>query len=110
MQQAVERCSLLRHTSRSIFSLFQTRGESPVLIEAQMKTRLLVLVLVITGFGAIGVGEDVSPSPASLHIAAAQKVLQKQPNRYQAENDLAMALIRRARETGDSSYYQQADA
>ena len=37
-----------------------------------------------------------------------QKVLQKQPDRYQAYNDLALALVRRARETGDTSYYEQA--
>ena len=42
---------------------------------------------------------DGSPSPAELRIEAAQKVLQKQPNRYQAYNDLALALVRRA--TGD---------
>ena len=75
-----------------------------------MKTRVLVLFLAISGIGAVGAGEDVPPSPAALRITAAQKVLQKQPNCYQAENDLAMALIRRARETGDSSYYQQANA
>jgi tetratricopeptide (TPR) repeat protein len=49
-----------------------------------------------------------SLSPAELRIEAARKVLQKQPNRVQAYNDLAMALIRRARETADTSYYQQA--
>jgi tetratricopeptide (TPR) repeat protein len=40
----------------------------------------------------------------------ARKVLQKQPNRYLAYNDLALALIRRARETADTSYYPQAQA
>ena len=50
-----------------------------------------------------------SLSPAELRIEGARKVLQKQPNRVQAYNDLAMALIRRARETGDTSYYQQAE-
>ena len=55
-------------------------------------------------------GEDSSPSPAELRIDGAQKVLQKQPNRYQAYNDLALALVRRARETGDNSYYEQARA
>jgi len=52
--------------------------------------------------------EAGSPSPAELRIAAARKVLQKQPDRYMAYNDLATALIRRARETGDKSYFQQA--
>ncbi len=59
-------------------------------------------------FGAAAAGGSSSPSPAELRIAGAQKVLQKQPNRYQTYNDLALAYIRRARETGDSSYFEQA--
>jgi len=73
-----------------------------------MKTLVLALTLAISTSGAAIAGEDVSPSPATLRIEAAQKILQKQPNRYQAENDLAMALVRRARETGDNSYYSRA--
>ena len=73
-----------------------------------MKTLVFVLFLTISGSVAAGASENRSPSPAELRIAAAQKVLQKQPNRYQAYNDLALALVRRARETGDKSYYQQA--
>jgi tetratricopeptide (TPR) repeat protein len=73
-----------------------------------MKTFALALALAISTSGAPIAGGDSSPSPAALRVETAQKVLQKQPNRFQADNDLAMALIRRARETGDSSYYQQA--
>ena len=73
-----------------------------------MKTLVFALFLAIPVLGATGAGEDVSPSPAALRIEAAQKVLQKQPRRYQAYNELAMALLRRTRETGDNSYCQQA--
>ena len=73
-----------------------------------MKTLAFALFLAIPLSGAAGAGDDASPSPAALRIAAAQKVLQKQPRRYQAYNELAMALVRWARETGDNSYYQQA--
>jgi tetratricopeptide (TPR) repeat protein len=72
-----------------------------------MKTLIFALCLVISASGAAAAGSG-SPSPAELRIAGAQKVLQKQPNRYQAYNDLALALVRRARETGDSSYFEQA--
>ena len=73
-----------------------------------MKTLTFVLFLAIAGSAAAGASDDRSPSPAELRIAADQKVLQKQPSRYQAYNDLALALVRRARETGDKSYYPQA--
>ena len=73
-----------------------------------MKTLAFVLLLTFCGFVAPSAAEDSSPSPAEICIAAAQKVLQKQPNRYQAYNDLALALVRRARETADNSYYRQA--
>lgn len=74
-----------------------------------MKTLVLALFLAITASGAAA-SEGGSPSPAELRIEGAQKVLQKHPNRYQAYNDLAVALVRRARETGDNSYYEQAMA
>jgi tetratricopeptide (TPR) repeat protein len=73
-----------------------------------MKTLVLALLLAISTSGAAAAGEGSSPSPAELRIAGAQKVLEKQPSRYQADNDLALAFIRRARETGDNSYYEQA--
>jgi tetratricopeptide (TPR) repeat protein len=75
-----------------------------------MKTLVCVLFLAITTFGAAGASEGGAPSPAELSIAAAQKILQTQPNRYQAYNDLALALVRRARETGDNSYFEKARA
>ncbi len=49
-------------------------------------------------------------SPAQQKIAWAQAAIAKNPERYQPYNDLALALARRARETSDVSYYQQADA
>jgi tetratricopeptide (TPR) repeat protein len=73
-----------------------------------MKTLVLALFLAVTASAAAGSDEGPSPSPAELRIAGAQKVLEKQPNRYQAYNDLAMAFVRRARETGDNSYYERA--
>jgi tetratricopeptide (TPR) repeat protein len=73
-----------------------------------MKTLFFALFLAMTASGAAAANENASPSPAELRIAGAQKILQKQPARYQAYNELAAALIRRARETGDNSYFAQA--
>jgi tetratricopeptide (TPR) repeat protein len=75
-----------------------------------MKTLVFTLFLTMSGSVALCASDAGSPSPAEIRIEAVQRVLQKQPNRYQAYNDLALALIRRARETRDNSYLQQAEA
>jgi hypothetical protein len=62
-----------------------------------MKTLAVVLLLAICATGSANAADGSLPSPAELRIAGAQKVLQKQPNRYQAYNDMALALVRRAR-------------
>ena len=85
-------------------------GQPRRFMKIKMKTLVVALVLAFCAMGTAGAAEGPSPSPAELRIAGAQKVLQKQPNRYQAYNDLALALVRRARETGDNSYYEQAQA
>lgn len=48
------------------------------------------------------------PSPAELRIAAARLQIQADPKKAQAFNDLALALIRRARETDDPAYFNEA--
>jgi tetratricopeptide (TPR) repeat protein len=72
-----------------------------------MKTLVFAVILAIFASGAAGADEGASTSPAELRIAGAQKVLEKQPSRYQAYTELAQALIRRARETGDTSYFER---
>lgn len=79
-----------------------------ILSGIKMRTLFFAFFLAIFALGTAGAGEGASPSPAELRIAAAKKVLREQPNRYQAYNDLALALVRHARETGDDSYYEQA--
>lgn len=75
-----------------------------------MKTLVLALFLTVCASGVAVAGEGNPSSPAELRILGAQKIVQTQPNRYQAYNDLALALIRRAREIGDISYYDDAQA
>ena len=48
-------------------------------------------------------------SPAEQHIAAAERQIATNPKRAQTYNDLALAYIRRARETADPVYYQNAE-
>ena len=47
-------------------------------------------------------------SPAQQHIAAAQRQIAADPKRAPTYNDLALAYIRRARETGDLATYKDA--
>jgi tetratricopeptide (TPR) repeat protein len=49
-------------------------------------------------------------SPAQQRIAAAQLQIKADPKKVQAYNELAIGLIRRARETADPSYLKDADA
>ncbi len=48
-------------------------------------------------------------SPAEQKIASARLWIEKDSGSYQAHNALALALARRARETADPSYYDQAE-
>ncbi len=48
-------------------------------------------------------------TPAEQHIAAAQRQIAADPKRAQSYNDLALAYIRRARETGDPVYFHDAE-
>lgn len=55
--------------------------------------------------------QEITPlkSPAEQKIEQARQRVEKNPSQYQAYNDLALALARRARETADPNYYQQAE-
>lgn len=50
-----------------------------------------------------------SPSPADEKIALARRHIEAHPGRFEPYNALALALARRARETGDPAYYRQAE-
>ena len=50
-----------------------------------------------------------SPSPAEQHMAAAQQQIASDPKRAQPYNDLALACIRRARETSDPATLADAE-
>lgn len=52
----------------------------------------------------------VQLTPAQRRIDKARADVAKTPNRYQAYNALALALLQRERESGDSAYFDQAQA
>jgi tetratricopeptide (TPR) repeat protein len=51
----------------------------------------------------------LSVTPAERLIARAEKSIEKNPERHEAYNELALALARRARETADPAYYDRAE-
>jgi tetratricopeptide (TPR) repeat protein len=64
-------------------------------------------VMVLSVLPAIVVAQK--PSPAEERIIAAQRRIASKPDSYEAYNELALALARRARETGDPVYYDRAE-
>lgn len=52
---------------------------------------------------------SIIESPAERQIASAQRWIERSPTSFQAQNALALALARRARETADPDYYRQAE-
>jgi tetratricopeptide (TPR) repeat protein len=78
-----------------------------------MKTILSLLCMMAASFA---VGQTLAApasarlSPAEQNIADARKLITDNPQQYQGYNVLASALVRRAQETSDASFYAQAEA
>ncbi len=65
-------------------------------------------ILVILAAAAVSSAQVGVLSPAEEKIQTAEKAVQNNPQRYQNYNDLAFALVSRARETSDAECYSQA--
>ena len=70
---------------------------------------LLVCSIAILMLSSPSIYGEGQLSPAEQKIAWARKSIEAGPKNYQAYNDLALALSRKARETSDSAYYEQAE-
>jgi len=78
-----------------------------------MRTVIAFLPLLIAGltaFAQTNAPAESRLSPAERSIAQANRLIEKKPNNSGAYNALALALSRRARETSDVKYYDQAEA
>src|SRR3954464_4921612 len=53
--------------------------------------------------------EEQTTTPAQLRIAAAKLQIHANPKKAQAYNELALAFVRRARETANPEYLRDAD-
>jgi len=117
-----------------IMTRFSARSESPRrepllrtltnrCLMKSMQPMLFLLGILFSGMGhaqqTVSAGPN-QPSPSSLattqdkspaqqRVAAARQQLKADPNKVQAWNDLALGLLRRARETADPTYLNDAE-
>ena len=68
------------------------------------------LMTVLTAYPQTNSPAALKLSPAERSIARARQLIEKKPNDFGAYNALALALSRRARETSDVKYYDEAEA
>ena len=71
---------------------------------------LLIALTAVTVFAQNNTAIPTSLSPAEQNMAAARKLIDKNPKNYEAYNALALALSRRARETSDVRYYAEGES
>jgi len=74
-----------------------------------MKRTVLFLTIISACTTIAQTQSQNSLSPAEQSMAAARKLIDKNPKNFEAYNALALALSRRARETSDVAYYNQAE-
>ncbi len=76
-----------------------------------MRSSLLLLASLISSMPvAAGQNSTAPPSAADQRIAAAEKTVESNPKSWQPYNDLVFALCRKARDTGDGTLYDRAEA
>src|SRR5512134_341079 len=80
----------------------------PIERSTQMSNALVraaLAALVLAGAPLVAFGQS---TPAEQKIAAARKSIEADPSRHQPYAELALAFARRARETSDPAWYEQA--
>jgi tetratricopeptide (TPR) repeat protein len=70
---------------------------------------LAVMFATLVSSAQTNAGATVKLSPAEQSMAAARKLIDKNPKDYEAYNALALALSRRARETSNPNFYTQGE-
>jgi Flp pilus assembly protein TadD len=70
---------------------------------------LLLPIAALVAFAQPNLSSEVKLSPAQRSTAKAKRLIEKKPNDFEAYNALALALARRARDTSDVKYYDQAE-
>src|SRR3984893_3491002 len=76
----------------------------------KMKSLHLAILVVLLAPAAYSQSPLRVSTPALQAVTWAEAAIKENPDRSQSYNDLALAYIRRVRETSDASYYEQAQA
>jgi tetratricopeptide (TPR) repeat protein len=71
--------------------------------------RIAGLLLLIIGTAGLAQTPSAKLSPAERSMAQARKLIEKNPNDFEAYNSLALAFSRRARETSDVVFYSRGE-
>ena len=75
-----------------------------------MYSRLITIVILLSFTFLTKASSAESLSPAEKQIRWAHTAIEKNPEAFAGYNKLALAFARRARETGNPAYYDQAGA
>lgn len=75
----------------------------------KLAAMLLAILGTVSAFAQTATAGKPILSPAQLSIVRAQQIIDKNPKDFEAYNALALALARRARETSDPNFYNQAE-
>jgi tetratricopeptide (TPR) repeat protein len=70
---------------------------------------MMMMVAALAAPQSLAGAANGDPSPAEQGIAAARKAISDNPTEYAGYNLLAAALVRRAQETSDASFYTQSE-
>ena len=73
-----------------------------------MRNRYALALILCLSASAVA-GQTPKPTPAELKIAWAEKSIQAAPGKYQGYNQLALGLVRKARESSNPAYIAQAE-
>ena len=75
-----------------------------------MRRIAFIAVLIwVSAIAAASEKPEAKLTPAEQKMAWAENTIQKDPNKFQAYNQLALACVRRVRETSSPDYYAQAE-
>src|SRR5580658_8122880 len=91
----------------------RTAAINPFKVRHAMKIIASILLMMIVTFASAQTTpaeRGANLSPAAQSMAEATKAIGEKPAQYAGYNLLASALIRRAQETGDVSFYYQAES
>src|SRR5579863_4020247 len=79
------------------------------IISVPCRVMMVMMMIAVLAAAQVTGAAASDPSPAVRSIAAARQAISDKPTQYGGYNLLAVALVRRAEETSDASFYAEAE-